>query len=479
MSSGKSTSTAERVERRLSFVLKKGLDLPISGPPELTVDNGAKVRQVALLGADYVGLKPTMAVEVGDSVKLGELLFTDKKNPGVRYTSPGAGTVSAINRGEKRALLSVVIDLEGEEEETFASYSSEKLPTLTRAEVTANLVASGLWTALRARPYSKVPSPESVPHSIFVNAMDTDPLANPPFMAAQGRDEDLRHGLTVLAKLTDGPLFLCHAPEESPAGAELDCVTPASFEGPHPAGLVGTHIHFLDPVSTEKTVWHLKLQEVLAIGALFTTGRIDVGRVVALAGPMSDKPRLLRTRLGACTDDLIIDELSEPTGEGAHRHCRIRPSEGTRVVSGSLLMGHTAKGPHSYLGRYDLQICAIEEFPKRVFLEWHHPGIDRFSVTRLFISTFLRVSKFRFTTCTNGSARAMVPIGTYEKVMPLDILPTFLLRALIVGDTDQAQALGCLELDEEDLALCTFSCPAKYDFGPILRKNLTQIEIEG
>tara|TARA_B100000809_G_scaffold210771_1_gene214205 strand:+ start:314 stop:742 length:429 start_codon:yes stop_codon:yes gene_type:complete len=142
-------------------------------------------------------------------------------------------------------------------------------------------------------------------------------------------------------------------------------------------------------------------------------------------------------------------------------------------------MGHTAKGPHRYLGRYHLQICAIEEYPKRVFLEWHHPGIDRFSVTRLFISKFLRVTKFRFTTCTHGSARAMVPIGTFEKVMPLDMLPTFLLRALLVGDTDQAQALGCLELDEEDLALCTFACPGKSDYGPILRKNLTQIELEG
>ena len=461
------------------FVTRKGLDLPISGRPDSTVEDVGTVRQVALLGADYVGLKPTMAVSPGDRVKLGQVLFTDKRNPGVRYTSPGAGVVSAVNRGEKRVLLSVVIDLEGEEEETFQTYPAEKLPTLTREEVTSHLVDSGLWTAMRTRPYSKVPSPDSVPHSIFVNAMDTDPLANPPLIAARGREDDLRHGLTVLASLTDGPLFLCHAPDQTPPGAELDCVTSAAFQGPHPAGLVGTHIHFLDPVSTKKTVWHLKLQDVIAIGTLFTTGRIDVRRIVALAGPMADNPRLLRTRLGACTDDLIVDELSEPSGEGVHRHCRIRPSEGTRVVSGSLLMGHTAKGPHRYLGRYHLQICAIEEFPKRVFLEWHHPGIDRFSVTRLFISKFLRVTKFRFTTCTNGSPRAMVPIGTYEKVMPLDMLPTFLLRALIVGDTDQAQALGCLELDEEDLALCTFACPGKYDYGPILRENLTRIELEG
>ena len=462
-----------------SFVLRKGLDLPISGVPNLEIEEAKAVKSVAVLGPDFVGLKPGMEVSVGDKVKLGQTLFTDKKNPRVRYTSPGAGTVSAVNRGEKRALLSVVIDLEGGDQESFASYSESELGSLPREAVVENLLASGLWTSLRTRPFNKVPSPDTTPHSIFVNAMDTDPLANPPPIAARGREDDVRHGLTVLAKLTDGPLYLCHSPGESPPGSDLDCVTTASFQGPHPAGLAGTHIHFLDPVHATKTVWHLHLQDVMAVGALFTSGQLNVERIIALAGPMVDNPRLLRTRMGACIDELIVDELSEPTGEGAHRHCRIRPNEGTRVVSGSLLKGHHAKGPLGYLGRYHHQVCAIEEYPKRVFLEWHHPGPDRFSVTRLFISTFLRVTRFRFTTCTNGSPRAMVPIGSYEKVMPLDMLPTFLLRALIVGDTDQAQALGCLELDEEDLALCTFACPAKYDFGPILRKNLTRIEIEG
>tara|TARA_R110002096_G_scaffold427900_3_gene638954 strand:- start:301 stop:1950 length:1650 start_codon:yes stop_codon:yes gene_type:complete len=463
-----------------SFSIKKGLDLPVSGKPDLKIDAANEVKNVALLGEDYVGLKPGMEVKVGDRVKLGQVLFTDKKNPEVRYTAPGSGTISEINRGEKRALISVVIELEGNDEEHFESYSADALTELTREQVTSNLVASGLWTSLRTRPFSKVPRPGSAPHSIFVNAMDTDPLATPPLLAVQGRDDDLRNGLTILANLTDGPLYLCHAPGDSPPGCELDCVTTATFQGPHPAGLVGTHIHFLDPVSAEKSVWHLCIQDVVAIGALFTTGRLNLERVIALAGPMTDKPRLLRTRVGACTHDIVEDELSEPTGEGAHRHCRIRPPiETTRIVSGSLLKGHSARGPYRFLGRYDDKICAIEEYPKRVFLEWHHPGPDRFSVTRLFISTFLRVTKYRFTTCTNGSARAMVPIGTYEKVMPLDMLPTFLLRALIVGDTDQAQALGCLELDEEDLALCTFACPAKYDYAPILRRNLTQIEIEG
>lgn len=477
---GNSLATGEE-KRDAYFKIKKGLDLPISGRPEPIIENAAKARTVALLGGDYLGLKPTMAVAVGDKVKLGQVLFTDKKTPGVRYTSPGSGTVSAINRGAKRVLLSVVIELDGDEneEETFASFSPVQLTELSREEVVENLLNSGLWTVLRTRPFSKVPSPATVPHSLFVNAMDTNPLAGPPQVALQGREDDFRNGLIVLAKLSDGKLFLCQPPGEPLPGSDLECVSSAVFEGPHPSGLVGTHIHFLDPVSEAKTVWHLNLQDVLAIGALFTSGRLNVERIISLGGPMVERPRLLRTRIGANVDELVDGGELKPLDVAAARPNRGHDHDETRVVAGSVLSGHCAEGPLCFLGRYQLQMCAIEEDPKRKFLEWHYPGVDRFSVTRLFLSKFLRVTKFHFTTCTNGSARAMVPIGSYETVMPLDLMPTFLLRALIVGDTDQAQALGCLELDEEDVALCTFACPAKYDFGPILRNNLSMIEADG
>ncbi len=454
----------------ISFNVKKGLNVPISGQPDLTVavKDGPEVKSVAVIGADFIGLKPTMEVKVGDKVKLGQLLFTNKKNPGVRYTSPGAGEVTEINRGEKRALLSVVIELEGDEEESFASYSADKLADLSRDDVVENLVASGLWPALRARPYSKVPSPESTPHSIFVNAMDTNPLAASPRLAIDGREDDFKNGLTVLSKLTEGKLYVCHHPGELLPGSDLDFVTSATFEGPHPSGLVGTHIHLLDPASAEKTVWHLSAQDVLAIGALFTTGKLNVERVVSLAGSEVKNPRVLRTRLGASLSDLTAGELKDD-------------SEGkARVISGSVLYGRMSEGgPLRFLGRYHQQISVIEEDTSRQFMEWHRLGLERFSVTRLFSSCFLPKPNFEFTTNSHGSERAMVPIGNYEKVMPLDILPTFLLRALLVGDTDQAQALGCLELDEEDLALCTFVCPAKNDYGPLLRETLTTIEIDG
>lgn len=447
-----------------AFVIKKGLDLPITGEPEQTIEEALVVKSVAVIGPDYVGLKPTMAVQEGETVKLGQLIFEDKKIPGVRYTSPANGRIMAINRGEKRILQSVVIALDGDEEETFASYSEADIASLSNAQVKENLLASGLWTALRTRPFGKSPQPESTPHAIFVNAMDTEPLAVRPHLVIRGRERDFINGLRAVSKLTEGKVYLCHRLGEALPGADLDFITAAQFSGPHPAGLVGTHIHFLDPVGSKKTVWYLNYQDLMAVGSLFLTGRLSVERIISLAGPGMKHPRLLRTRLGACTDDLVAGELID--GE-------------IRVISGSVLSGRKASGPFSFLGRYHMQVSALAEGRERVFLEWQLPGFNKFSIIPAFISNYLPRKKFSLTTSQEGQKRAMVPIGMYEKIMPLDINPTFLLRALLMGDTDQAQALGCLELDEEDLALCTFVCPGKNEYGPFLRRNLTQIEIEG
>lgn len=445
--------------------IKKGLDIPIIGEPEQVIHEAPAVSSVALLGRDYIGMKPSMFVSEGDRVKLGQPLFTDKKNPGVNYMSPGSGTVTAINRGARRTLQSVVIRLDGNEEETFDSHEPEQLTQLTPDRVKETLLASGLWTAFRTRPYSKVPAPDSVPHSIFVTAMDTRPMAVRPDIVIKEHQQDFNNGLDVIAHLTKGPVFICKAPTgeiDSPASQQFKIV---SFAGPHPAGLPGTHIHFLDPVSVMKTVWSLSYQDVIAIGKLFTTGRLWVERIISLAGPPVHKPRLLRTRLGANTNELLDDELED---------IECRP------ISGSILGGRRAVGSESFLGRYHLQLSVLAEGRQRELLGWINPGKNKFSFLNVFISSLSRqVQKFALTTTQNGSPRAMVPVGNYEAVMPLDVLPTQLLRYLLVGDTDTAQALGCLELDEEDLALCSFVCLGKYDYGPMLRKNLTQIEKEG
>lgn len=445
--------------------IRRGMDLPIAGNPEQVIHDGPAIKTVALVGFDYVGMKPTMLVNEGDRVKLGQPLFSDKKNPSVHFTSPASGTVRAINRGERRLFQSIEIDVDGDDYVEFKRWEPAALAGLTRAEVLEQLVASGLWTALRTRPYSKVPEPESEASSIFVTAIDTHPLAADPALVVAGRKDDFVNGLQILAHLTKGPVHLCTAPSSSiPDGGINKSVKRHEFAGPHPAGLVGTHIHFIDPVSENKTVWHLGYQDVIAIGALFTTGRLDPTRIVALGGPQVRRPRLLRTCIGASLSELTAGELLE--GEN-------------RIVSGSVLSGRTARGSAAYLGRYHLQVSSLLEGRQREMFRYLSPGRKRHSITPIYLSSLLGINKLAMTTNTNGSERAMVPLGNYERVMPLDILPTQLLRSLVVGDTEMAQKLGCLELDEEDLALCTYACVGKYEYGPILRDNLTRIEKEG
>ncbi|TQI79059.1 Na(+)-translocating NADH:ubiquinone oxidoreductase A subunit [Serratia fonticola] len=446
--------------------IRKGLDLPIAGAPSQVIQEGPLITNVALLGQEYVGMRPSMLVQEGDRVKKGQALFEDKKNPGVLFTAPASGKILAIHRGERRVLQSVVIAIEngGDEQVELAYYQQADLPTLEREQVESDLIASGLWTALRTRPFSKTPRPGTSPRAIFVNAMDSQPLAADPLVIIAEQQAAFNAGLTVLARLTEGKVHVCHA-----AGTRLDTAAGAQinyseFAGPHPAGLVGTHIHFLEPVSLKKSVWHIGYQDVIAIGTLFTTGRLDTRRVVALAGPQVEQPVLLRTRLGASLDELTAGRLK--AGEN-------------RVISGSVLSGTHASGPNAWLGRFHNQVSVLHEGREKELFGWVTPAPDKFSITRTTLGHFLKNKLFAFSTTTNGGERSMVPIGNYERVMPLDILPTHLLRDLLAGDTDSAQALGCLELDEEDLALCTFVCPGKYEYGPVLREVLTKIEQEG
>jgi len=450
--------------------ITKGLELPIAGEPEQVVSDGARPHKAA----DYVGMRPTMRVSVGDTVARGQVLFEDKKTPGVLYTSPGAGTVAAVNRGARRALQTAVIELNeseragetgADDEVSFESYTGKAIAGLSTEETKALLIESGLWTALRARPFGKVADPATTPHSVFVTAMDTNPLAHSVDAVYQGNEEAFEQGLICVARLTEGKTYLCKAPGSAITAGPYSGISIEEFTGIHPAGTVGVHIHFLDPVHRDKTVWHIGYQDVIAIGMLFTTGKLDWTRVISLAGSAVQQPRLLRTRIGASTDNLVAGKLKE--GDN-------------RVISGSVFNGRTATGDiHGYLGRYHTQITVLPEGRQRVFLGWLLPGTDKFSVVNAFASCLNRNKKYDFTTALHGAERSIVPIGVYERVMPMDILPTFLLRSLAAGDTERAEELGCLELDEEDLALCTFVSPSKIDYGPILRRNLTEIEKEG
>lgn len=445
------------------ITIKKGLDIPILGTPQQTIEDGQAITTVAVLGEEYVGMRPTMHVKVEDRVKKGQVLFEDKKNPGVKFTAPAAGVVKDVLRGAKRVLQAVVIEIDGDEQETFAKHDSSELAGLDRAKVVEQLNNSGQWVALRTRPFSRSPKLDAEPTAIFVNAMDTNPLAANPSVVINEHKQAFIDGLKVLGNLTQGKVFVVKA-----ADAELDTgdakVQLESFAGPHPAGLVGTHIHFLHPVSAARSVWHIGYQDVIAYGKLFTTGELFTDRVVALGGPSTKKPRLLRTRMGANLRELTKGELSQGKN---------------RIISGSVLNGHKVDDAHQWLGRFHDQVSVLAEGDQKELFGWIKPGAEQHSVTRAYLGHLIPKKLFPMTTTTNGSDRSMVPIGNYERVMPLDILPTILLRDLLSGDTEQAQKLGCLELDEEDLALCSYVCPGKYEYGPVLRNMLTEIEKEG
>ncbi len=445
--------------------IKKGLDLPLQGKPEQAISSGATVKTVAILGEDYVGMKPTMHVKAGDSVKKGQLIFEDKKTPGVKYTAPAGGTVTAINRGAKRKLLSVVVEIaEQEEAVSFTQYSAEQLAGIERQAIVEQMVESGFWTALRTRPFSKVPAIDSETKAIFVSAMDTNPLAADPEVVIAEEAETFNQGLSLLTTLSSGKVFVGTKDGSSLNKLEHPKVQYESFKGPHPAGNVGTHIHFLYPAAADNTVWHIGYQDVIALAKLFTSGELSMDRVVAIGGTMIKKPHLVKTRVGANIDELLVGEETDAD----NRH-----------LSGSVFNGFHAIDSRAFLGRYHNQVTVIREGRDKEFFGWALPGSDKFSMTRAFISAFFPKKSYAMTTTTGGSERAIMPIGLFERVMPLDILPTQLLRALVTGDTDTAQQLGALELDEEDLALCTYVCAGKYEYGPILRENLTKIEKEG
>jgi len=423
---------------------------------------------------DFHGFRPRVRVTVGQVVRRGELLCEDARIPGVRHTSPGAGRVESINRGARRALHSIVIELsDGErrgsptddEMDTVTASAGAEPDEMERKEIRDLLLGSGLWPSFRTRPFSRVPHPETIPHAIFVTAIDTNPLAADPEVVLADARESFDRGLRAVAALSGGETYLCVS-VGSEIGRGVDTrVSVEEFTGPHPAGTAGVHIHALAPVSRSRTVWVIGYQDVVSIGRLLELGHLDVERIVAIGGPAVANPRLVRTRVGAAVGDLVGGEEA-----GAN----------VRWVSGSVLSGKAAEGEvFGYMGRHDTQLCGLAEGGEREFLAWLAPGTRRFSALPVFLSKLLPGVTCDFSTDAHGSRRAIIPIGLYERVMPMDILPTFLLRALAVGDMERAEELGCLELDEEDLALCSFVDPGKADFGPMLRRALDQLERDG
>lgn len=441
--------------------IHKGLDIPIAGNPEHKIRQGNRINHVALLGDDYIDMKPTMHVALDDTVKTGQLLFSDKKNEGVKFTSPGCGKVIAINRGAKRKFESLVIKLAGEESIRFLDPPDTGVEKFSPEEIRKLLIESGMWTSFRTRPYGKIPAINSNPSSIFITAIDSSPLAADPQVIIARSPKKYQLGLHAIQSLFDGPIHYCTGAEKLLASEKHDGIEEWRFQGPHPAGLPSTHIHFIDPVHEEKTVWHIGYQDIIALGHLFTTGHLHTEKIVSLAGAAVKNPSLIATRVGASLLELCAQKTSQ---------------ESLRVLSGSVLTGRESRGNYTFLGRYHNQITVIKESRGRSFCNWLRPGADRFSIKPLFLSALQKQLTLPFTTALWGGQRAIFPLGTYEQVMPLDIIATSLLKSLTCGDTEKSKDLGCLELIEEDLALCAFVCPGKNEYAETLRQVLTAIE---
>lgn len=443
--------------------LKKGLDIPISGAPEQKISSGNPVYRVAVVGDDYPGMKPTMLVKENDRVRLGQEIFFDKKNEGVVFTAPACGIVSEINRGAKRKFDSLVIDLDGDEAISFLE-PTQNTAELSQEKIRDILITSGMWTLFRTRPYGKTPGITTTPASLFITATDSSPLAPEAGVIIKEYQKEHQLGLQILRQLFSTPIHYCIGKRELQSCEEVEGLTYWSFHGPHPAGLPSTHIHFIDPVNEAKSVWHIGYQDVIGIGHLFLTGQIPTEKVIALAGTGAFNPRLLKIRIGTYFPPLLKRELT---------------LEELRVISGSVLAGREAKEHFNYLGRFHDQISVIEDSSGRSIFNWLLPGKKRFSSRPVFLSTYLKKPDFIFNTALWGGERAIYPLGTYDEVMPLDIIATSLLKSISKGDTEKSQALGCLELIEEDLGLCGFVCPGKNEFGEHLRNVLTAIELGG
>lgn len=430
------------------IVIHRGLDLAVDGAPVLSIDPAKRVGRVALLGGDFPGIRPSFLVREGDWVRRGDPLFVDRSDPRIRVTTPIAGRVVAIVRGERRIFRWIEIQGEEEGERSFPAVDPEEIPSLPRERVRETLLDSGLWTSLRSRPFGSVPSPDHTPAALFVTVTDTSPLAVDPRIVVAHSPDLFRAGVAVLRRLLDGPLFLCVPPgfTEDVKGVET-----VEFAGPHPAGLAGTHIHFLMPVDQERTVWQIPYQEVIAIGSLFTLGRIDGERTIGIGGPGLHHPRLFRLPVGSDLREILDGELRD----GSYR-----------VISGSILSGHRLEDA-PFLGRFHTLVSVMPEHRDRPLLGWLKGVFGRYPI------------RSPRSTSLHGSPRAIVPIGIYDRVNPLRIEIVWLLRSILADDREGALELGCLELLEEDLSLLSYVCPSKIDYGFHLRRMLERIAKEG
>lgn len=435
--------------------IKKGLDIQLKGKADNVFGQAKLPGFFALRPTDFHGVVPKMAVKVGDKVKAGTVLFHDKNRPELKFVSPVSGELHAVNRGERRKILEVVVKSDGND--TAEQFEPANVNELSKEQVVEKLQASGLWPFIRKRPYDIIADAKETPKAFYISAFDSAPLAPDYDFVLSGQEEALQVGIDVIKRLCDNVHVGVHNSSASKVFKGLKGVTVHTFEGPHPAGNVGVQIHHTMPISKGEVVWVAQPQEIVAIGKLFTEGIYDANRVVVLAGSEVEKRGYYRTKLGASIAPLVENNVS--------KECKLR------YISGNVLTG-TQIEEDGYLGAYHSQVTVIPEGDYYEFMGWAMPGLGKYSVSRSFFSWMCKKKEYRLDANMHGGIRSFVVSGQYEKVLPMDVLPEFLFRAILVDDIDKMEQLGIYELAEEDVALCEFVCTSKQPLQKILRRGI-------
>jgi Na+-transporting NADH:ubiquinone oxidoreductase subunit A len=437
------------------FKLKRGLDIRLKGGAEAVLGSVSQIRTVALKPTDFPGLTPKLKVKADMQVKAGDALFFDKYHPEILFSSPVSGTVKAINRGERRKILEVVVESDGKMESL--AFTKADPSVLSREQVKTHLLQSGLWPFLKQRPYGILAKPADVPKHIFISCFDSAPLAPDYSFILKGQEKILQSGINALAKLTEGKVFLGLPDGNTAFFGQLKNVETNIFSGPHPAGVVGIQIHQVSPINKGEIVWTINLLDVLFIGRLFETGKIDMRKIVALTGSEVNAPKYYPTILGGCLENVLVNNTKKEVKE--------------RIISGNVLTG-TKVDQDDFLGFFDHQLTVIPEGDNYEFMGWADPGFNKFTASKAFFSKLFPKKSYTLDANLHGGERAFVLSGQYEKYLPMDILPVYLLKAILANDIDKMEELGIYEIVEEDLALCEYACTSKIKVQDIVRQGL-------
>jgi Na+-transporting NADH:ubiquinone oxidoreductase subunit A len=447
-------------------VIRKGLNIPLAGEARPTLETLSQPATYALRTADIIGHKFKVMVEEGESVKPGQPLCRLRQFPDIILRAPNSGTIQDIRRGDRRALREIVIEPDTHNQPDDLRISDPVDPETTEPDILrSHLLQSGLWPLIIQRPLAKIAHPETDPVALFINAMATAPLASQPHILLKDREEDLAVGVSALSKLCSGNTYLAvHRDSPSIPGVDtLSNIEIHTFSGPHPAGSPGIQIHRIQPLKQGQTAWCVTAVDAADIGYFLRTGCLPHMRIIALAGPDVSKPAYYQVRSGAAIDTILDTRLSD--------------NKDIRIINGDVLSG-SQMNRTDHIAPAQSTLTVVPEGVSRDFMGWGMPGFKRYSALRTFASSLLPRRKHTLDTRLHGGFRPIISIGQWEKVLPMDIHLSYLIRAIQAGDIQEAIELGLLELSEEDVALCAFIDPSKMDVCGIIRNGLDLYETE-